>query len=133
MEQRKPSRIDPAYRPPKPERIGASPTPKINPHIPAPKPMKDKIIKVILNQIWYFIRTWLYAKPVYVTAPDEHENIVPIRNPETGKKKVNIPLTLLGRVVQLLGVVGWLPLLIAGKPVSEWLELLQKLIEALSN
>jgi hypothetical protein len=93
-----------------------------------PKPtLKERAMNALLNQLLAFFRTWLYGRPVYKTVTNERGEIEFVLN-DDGNKIMNIPLTILGRVLQVLGALGLLTSAIWGKTVGEWGELLKALL-----
>lgn len=92
--------------------------------------LKERTMNALLNQLLAFFKTWLYGRPVYktVTNPDTGEIEFVLKD---GKKVMNVPLTILGRVMQLLGALGLLTSAIWGKTVSEWGDVLRNIITIL--
>lgn len=89
-------------------------------------------MNAILNQIWYFIRMWLYAKPVYKSETMPDGTAVPARD-QNGDKIVNVPLTILGRAVQILAVLGLLSPVVLGKPVEQWVPIVTEIVKAVTG
>jgi hypothetical protein len=93
-----------------------------------PKPkIKERIMGAFLNQLLAFFRTWLYGRPVYKTRTNDAGEVEFILD-DDGKKIMNIPLTILGRVMQLLGAFGLLSASIFGKTLREWLPILEDIL-----
>jgi hypothetical protein len=93
-----------------------------------PKPtLKERAMNALLNQLLAFFRTWLYGRPVYKTVTNERGEIEFVLD-DKGNKIMNIPLTILGRVLQVLGALGLLTSAIWGKTVGEWGELLKGIL-----
>jgi hypothetical protein len=93
-----------------------------------PKPtIKERAMNALLNQLLAFFRTWLYGRPVYKTVTNAKGEIEFVLN-EDGNKIMNVPLTILGRVLQVLGALGLLTSAIWGKTVGEWGELLRGIL-----
>jgi len=85
-----------------------------------PKPtVKERAMNALLNQLLAFFRTWLYGRPVYKTVTNAKGEIEFVLD-DDGKKIMNVPLTILGRVLQVLGAFGLLTSAIWGKTVGEW-------------
>lgn len=98
-----------------------------------PKPnLKERTMNALLNTLWHFIRTWLFAKPVYKSTTDAAGNPIPARD-AAGNKIVNVPLTLLGRLVQILTLLGLLSPIVAGKPISEWIPIITDIVRAITG
>ena len=85
-----------------------------------------------LNQLLAFVRTWLYGRPVYKTRTNEAGEVEFILD-DNGKKIMNIPLTILGRVLQVLGAFGLLSASLFGKSIGEWIPLLEDLLRLLGG
>jgi hypothetical protein len=81
--------------------------------------IKEKAMSALLNQLIAFLKTWLYGRPVYKTVTNAKGEIEFVLN-EDGNKIMNLPLTILGRVLQVLGALGLLTSAIWGKTVGEW-------------
>jgi hypothetical protein len=93
-----------------------------------PKPtVKERAMNALLNQLLAFFRTWLYGRPVYKTVTNERGEIEFVLD-DKGNKIMNIPLTIIGRVLQVLGALGLLTSAIWGKTVGEWGELLKGIL-----
>jgi hypothetical protein len=84
-------------------------------------------MNALLNQLLAFFRTWLYGRPVYKTVTNERGEIEFVLD-DAGNKIMNIPLTILGRAMQVLGALGLLTSAIWGKTVGEWGELVKALL-----
>jgi hypothetical protein len=89
--------------------------------------LKERAMNALLNQLLAFFRTWLYGRPVYKTVTNERGEIEFVLD-DKGNKIMNIPLTILGRVLQVLGALGLLTSAIWGKTVGEWGELLKGIL-----
>jgi hypothetical protein len=89
--------------------------------------LKERAMNALLNQLLAFFRTWLYGRPVYKTVTNERGEIEFVLG-EDGNKIMNIPLTILGRAMQVLGALGLLTSAIWGKTVGEWGELVKALL-----
>lgn len=87
-------------------------------------------MNALLNQLIAFFKTWLYGRPVYKTVTNDKGEIEFVLNAD-GNKVMNIPLTILGRVMQLLGALGLLTSAIWGKTVAEWGDVLRNIITIL--
>lgn len=81
----------------------------------------------LLNQLLAFFRTWLYGRPVYKTRTNDKGEVEFILD-ENGKKIMNIPLTILGRVLQVLGAFGLLSATVFGKTLGEWIPLVEDIL-----
>jgi hypothetical protein len=93
-----------------------------------PKPtVKERAMNALLNQLLAFFRTWLYGRPVYKTVTNAKGEIEFVLG-DDGNKIMNVPLTILGRVLQVLGALGLLTSAIWGKTVGEWGELLRGIL-----
>lgn len=93
-----------------------------------PKPkIKERIMGALLNQLLAFFRTWLYGRPVYKTRTNDKGEVEFILD-ENGKKIMNIPLTILGRVLQVLGAFGLLSATVFGKTLGEWIPLVEDIL-----
>ena len=89
--------------------------------------LKERAMNALLNQLLAFFRTWLYGRPVYKTVTNERGEIEFVLD-DKGNKIMNIPLTILGRVLQVLGALGLLTSAVWGKTVGEWGELLKGIL-----
>lgn len=92
--------------------------------------LKERTMNALLNQLIAFFKTWLYGRPVYKTVTNDKGEIEFVLNAD-GNKVMNIPLTILGRVMQLLGALGLLTSAIWGKTVAEWGDVLRNIITIL--
>lgn len=93
-----------------------------------PKPtIKERAMTAILNQLIAFLKTWLYGRPVYKTRVSTVTGEVEFVLDDKGKKVMNVPLTILGRLMQLLGALGLLTSMVWGKSVAEWGTLIEKI------
>jgi hypothetical protein len=89
--------------------------------------LKERAMNALLNQLLAFFRTWLYGRPVYKTVTNDKGEIEFVLD-DKGNKIMNIPLTILGRAMQVLGALGLLTSALWGKTVAEWGELLKALL-----
>ena len=146
--QDKPSRIEPVKLD-IPNRISAEPTPTIDKTIPAKrndlheagqamqheidnakgykKTIKEKTMTALLNQLLAFVKTWLYGRPVYKTFKGA-DGTAQFLLDKDGNKVMNIPLTILGRLLQLLGAFGLLSTAVWGKSFGEWAEIIKAIL-----
>jgi hypothetical protein len=93
-----------------------------------PKPtIKERAMNALLNQLLAFFRTWLYGRPVYKTVTNAKGEIEFVLD-DDGNKIMNLPLTIFGRVLQVLGALGLLTSAIWGKTVGEWGELVRGIL-----
>lgn len=98
-----------------------------------PKPkIKERLMGAILNQLLAFLRTWLFGRPVYKTTTDA-DGVIMFVLKENGDKIMNIPLTILGRVLQLLGAFGLLSVSVFGKSIGDWVPLFEDLFRLLGG
>ena len=98
-----------------------------------PKPtIKERAMNAILNQLLAFFRTWLYGRPVYKTVTNTKGEIEFVLD-DDGNKVMNLPLTILGRVMQVLGALGLLTSAVWGKSVAEWGDVLRNIIAILGG
>lgn len=98
-----------------------------------PKPkIKERIMGALLNQLLAFVRTWLYGRPVYKTRTNEQGVVEFVLN-DKGDKIMNVPLTIFGRVLQLLGAFGLLSATVFGKTLGEWVPLFEDLLKLLGG
>jgi hypothetical protein len=98
-----------------------------------PKPtIKERAMNALLNQLLAFFRTWLYGRPVYKTVTNERGEIEFVLD-DKGNKVMNIPLTILGRAMQVLGALGLLTSAIWGKTVAEWGDVIRNIIAILGG
>lgn len=146
----KPSHIDPVEGHKPPSKLRETPKPTLgrrantdalrrkiqarNDELTAkPKPtFKEKLMGAFLNQLLAFFRTWLYGRPVYKTRTNDAGEVEFILD-DNGKKIMNIPLTILGRVMQLLGAFGLLSATVFGKTLGEWIPLLEDILRLLGG
>jgi hypothetical protein len=99
-----------------------------------PKPtLKEKAMNALLNQLLAFVKTWLYGRPVYKTRKNEYSGEIEFILDKDGKKIMNIPLTILGRILQVTGALGLLSVVVGGKPISEWVPILTDLIRLITG
>jgi hypothetical protein len=146
---RKPSRIEPVkgHKPPKELRKTQKHTfePVVDPKVlkaeidarmdeltkdvKQPKQtLKERAMGALLNQLLAFFKTWLYGRPVYKTKVSAVTGEVEFVLDDKGKKVMNVPLTVLGRVMQLLGAMGLLTSALWGKSIAEWGAVLEKVL-----
>lgn len=85
-----------------------------------------------LNQLLAFVRTWLYGRPVYKTRTNEAGEVEFVLD-EDGNKIMNVPLTILGRVLQVLGAFGLLSATVFGKTIGEWIPFIEDLLRLLGG
>jgi hypothetical protein len=98
-----------------------------------PKPtVKERAMNALLNQLLAFFRTWLYGRPVYKTVTNAKGEIEFVLD-EDGNKIMNIPLTILGRAMQVLGALGLLTSALWGKTVAEWGDVIRNIIAILGG
>jgi hypothetical protein len=98
-----------------------------------PKPkIKERIMGALLNQLLAFVRTWLYGRPVYKTRTNEAGVVEFVLN-DKGDKIMNVPLTIFGRVLQLVGAFGLLSATVFGKTLGEWVPLFEDLLRLLGG
>lgn len=98
-----------------------------------PKPkIKERLMGALLNQLLAFVRTWLYGRPVYKTTKNADGVIIFVLT-EDGDKIMNLPLTIFGRVLQLLGAFGLLSATVFGKTIGEWVPLFEDLLKLLGG
>ena len=94
--------------------------------------LKERAMNALLNQLLAFFRTWLYGRPVYKTVTNERGEIEFVLD-DKGNKIMNIPLTVLGRAMQVLGALGLLTSAIWGKTVGEWGDVIRNIIAILGG
>jgi hypothetical protein len=94
--------------------------------------IKERIMGALLNQLLAFVRTWLYGRPVYKTRTNEAGVVEFILN-DKGDKIMNVPLTIFGRVLQLVGAFGLLSATVFGKTLGEWVPLFEDLLRLLGG
>jgi len=94
--------------------------------------LKERAMNALLNQLLAFFRTWMYGRPVYKTVTNERGEIEFVLD-DKGNKVMNIPLTILGRAMQVLGALGLLTSAIWGKTVAEWGDVIRNIIAILGG
>jgi hypothetical protein len=89
--------------------------------------VKERIMGAFLNQLLAFIRTWLYGRPVYKTITNDR-GVVEFVVDGDGNKVMNKPLTVLGRMLQILGAFGLLSSTVLGRTLGEWFPVIENII-----
>jgi hypothetical protein len=92
--------------------------------------IKERAMNALLNQLIAFLKTWLYGRPVYKTFINDKGEIEFVTD-DNGKKAMNVPLTILGRAMQVLGALGLLTSAVWGKTVAEWGDVLRNILAIL--
>jgi hypothetical protein len=92
--------------------------------------IKERAMNALLNQLIAFLKTWLYGRPVYKTFTNDKGEIEFVTD-DNGKKAMNVPLTIMGRAMQVLGALGLLTSAVWGKTVAEWGDVLRNILAIL--